>query len=434
MRSDAEQEIKDLLLMATSRRSFRPVWIVIFCLLIAIGAVVFLYGILAGNTSRTWHAYLVNYLFWFSLAYGIVLYGAVMNMTTADWARPIKRLTEAFGLFLPFSLPMLWLLYIGREEIFTWIREPVPEKSFWLNTPFLFIRNSVGLILLSGVSLALIYSSVRGDSKISPPSEDDLKKEKIDETIQRRQDSPAWRAQVLLSPVLAVLYGIVLSSVGIDLVMSLDPHWYSTLFGAYYFLNSFYIGLAALAILSAVSLNTLGLKALVKPYYFHDLGKILFGFCMLSGYFFYAQFIVIWYGNLPEETHYLIERFRYSPWENLAYVILIITFLFPIFILLFRRIKLNPLLLSVVSVIILIGYWLERFILVAPTYWKGEGLPIGIPEVGIAAGFFGMLALSVTLFLRRFPILPISDPLFLKYLKREYDKKLEAERKKFGFV
>ena len=171
MRSDAEQEIKDLLSMATSRRSFRPVWIAIFCLLIAIGAVVFLYGIMAGNTSRTWHAYLVNYLFWFSLAFGIVLYGAVMNMTTADWARPIKRLTEAFGLFLPFSLPMLWLLYIGREEIFTWIREPVPEKSFWLNTPFLFIRNSVGLILLSGVSLVLIYFSVK--SKLRVPNDED---------------------------------------------------------------------------------------------------------------------------------------------------------------------------------------------------------------------------------------------------------------------
>ncbi len=432
MKSDMEQY--DLLLMATRGRSFRPVWIVISCLLIAIGAAVFLNGIRVGNTSRIWHAYLVNYLFWFSLAFGIVLYGAVMNLTTANWSRPIKRLTEAFGPFLPFSVPMFWLLYIGREEIFTWILEPVPEKSFWLNISFLFIRNSVGLVLLSGVSLALIYFSVKGDSKMSPPSGEDLKKEKIDETIQRRQHSPIWRAQVLLSPVLAVLYGIVLSSLGIDLVMSLDPHWYSTLFGAYYFLNSFYIGLAGLAILSALSLRTLGLKGILQPHYFHDLGKILFGFCMLSGYFFYAQFIVIWYGNLPEETQYLIQRFRYSPWENLAYVILIITFLFPIFILLFRRIKLSPILLSAVSGMILIGYWLERFILVAPTYWKGEGLPIGIPEVGIAAGFFGMLGLSVTLFLRRFPILPISDPLFLKYLKREQDKELELERKKFGFV
>jgi len=178
----------------------------------------------------------------------------------------------------------------------------------------------------------------------------------------------------------------------------------------------------------------LGLKPLVRPRYFHDLGKILFGFCMLSGYFFYAQFLVIWYGNIPEETRYMIARFRYSPWEGLAYVILIITFFFPIFILLFRRIKLSPVLLSTVSIVILIGYWLERFILVEPTYWKGESLPIGIPEVGIAAGFLGLIGLSVTFFLKNVPILPVSDPLFLKFLKREQNKNLEEERKKFGFI
>jgi hypothetical protein len=170
------------------------------------------------------------------------------------------------------------------------------------------------------------------------------------------------------------------------------------------------------------------------PHYFHDLGKILFGFTMVSGWFFYSQFIVIWYGNIPEETRYLIARFRYSPWEGLSYVVLIITFLFPIFILLFRRIKMSPPLLSAVAGLILVGYWIERLIIVAPNYWKGEGAPIGIPEVGIAVGFLGLIGLSVVLFLRKVPLLPLSDPLFLKYLKREQDHDLEEERKKFGFI
>jgi hypothetical protein len=434
MRSDPEAKMNVPYFMATSRRSFRPVWIVVYCILIAIGVVVFLYGVLSGNDVRTWHAYLINYLFWFSLSFGIVLYGAVMNMTVANWARPTKRLTEAFGPFLPLSLPMLWILYCGREKIFPWILEPIPEKAFWLNAWFMFIRNSAGLIILSGLSLALIYYSVKGDRIMTSQSSEDLRKEKLDEAIQRRQDLPTWRAQVFLSPILAIAYGLVLTLIGLDLAMSLEPRWYSTLLGAYYFLNSFYMGLAALVIVSTISLNSLGLKELVRPHYFHDLGKIVFGFCLLSGYFFYSQFIVIWYGNIPEETRYLIQRFRYPPWEGLAYAILIIAFLFPIFILLFRRIKLSPPLLSAVSAIILIGMWLERFILVAPTYWKGEGLPIGIPEVGIAAGFFGLIGLSVTLFLRRFPIYPVSDPLFLKYLKVERNKELERERKKFGFI
>ncbi len=431
---DPDLEMNEVLSLASSRRSFRPAWTIICSVLVVIGVIVFLSGVLGKNADRTWHAYLVNYLFWFSLAFGIVLYGAVMNMTTADWARPTKRLSEAVGPFLPLSLPLLWVLYPGRETIFTWIRDPVPEKSYWLNMWSMFIRNSIGLSVLSALALALIYYSVRGDRNVGPLLAEELKKGNIDDAIQKRRNLPAWRVQVRLSPALAIIYGIALSSVGLDLAMSLDPHWYSTLFPAYYFLNSFYIGLAALVILSALSLKRLGLRVLVRPRYFHDLGKILFGFCMLSGYFFYAQFIVIWYGNIPEETRYVIARFRYAPWEGLAYVILIITFLFPIFILLFRKVKLSPALLSTVSIGILTGYWLERFILVEPTYWKGQGLPIGIPEVGIAAGFLGLIGLSVTLFLRSVPILPVSDPLFLKFLKREQNKNLEEERKKFGFI
>jgi hypothetical protein len=426
--------LNEVLSMSSSRCSFRPLWTIVFSVLVVIGVVVFLVGVQGESADRTWHAYLVNYLFWFSLAFGIVLYGSVMNITLADWARPAKRLWEAPGPFLPLSIPMLWVLYPGRETIFTWIRNPVPEKSFWLNMWFMFIRNSIGLFVLSALALTLIYYSVRGDRDVGPLVAEELKKENIDHAIQKRRNLAAWRAQVRLSPALAIIYGIALSSVGLDLAMSLDPHWYSTLFPAYYFLNSFYIGLAALVILSALSLKSLGLKLLVQPRYFHDLGKILFGFCMLSGYFFYAQFIVIWYGNIPEETRYMIARFRYSPWEGLAYGILIIAFFFPIFILLFKRIKLNPALLSTVSIGILIGYWLERFILVEPTYWKGQGLPIGIPEVGIAAGFLGLIGLSVTFFLRGVPILPVSDPLFLKFLKREQNRNLEEERKIFGFL
>ncbi len=433
MRSDRDRQIDEFLAAGARSISFRSIWIVVFLILVAIGVVCFLVGISGSNPDRTWHAYLINYLFWFSLGFGLFLFGPTMNMTIADWARPTKRLTEAVVPFLLLSLPMLWVLYPGRELIFPWILDPVPEKSLWLNVWSMFMRNSLGLIVLSGLALGLVYCSVKEDRKVGL-SEKDLQKENIEKEIEKRRGLCAWRSQVRLSPVLAVVYGIVLSSVGLDLAMSLDPYWYSTLFPAYYFVNSFHMGIGAFAILSALSLNGLGLKSLVIPHYFHDLGKILFGFTMVSGWFFYSQFIVIWYGNLPEETRYMIARFRYSPWEGLSYVVLIITFLFPIFILLFRRIKMSPPLLSAVAILILVGYWIERLIIVAPTYWKGEGIPIGIPEMGIAAGFLGLIGLSVVLFLRKVPLLPFSDPLFLKFLKREQDHDLEEERKKFGFV
>jgi hypothetical protein len=433
MRSDRDRPMNEFLATGARSSSFRPIWTVIFLVLVGIGVVSFLAGVNSEDANRTWHAYLINYLFWFSLAFGLVLFGPAMNMTIADWARPTKRLSEAVAPFLPLSLPLLWVLYPGRDLIFPWIRDPLPEKSFWLNAESMFLRNSFGLIVLSGLALILVYCSVKNDKKVGF-SKEDLKKERIEEEIEKRRGLGAWRAQVRLSPVLAIVYGIVLSSVGLDLAMSLDPHWYSTLFPAYYFLNSFHMGVGALAILSALSLKGLGLEPLVKPRYFHDLGKILFGFTMLSGWFFYSQFVVIWYGNIPEETRYMIARFRYPPWEGLSYGVLVVTFLFPIFILLFRRIKMSPLLLSGVAGLILAGYWIERLIIVAPTYWKREGIPVGIPEVGIAAGFLGLIGLSVVLFLRKVPLLPFSDPLFLKYVKREQDHDLEEERKRFGFV
>jgi hypothetical protein len=433
MTSDRDAQMNHVLATGTRAISFRPIWIIVFLILIAIGVITFLAGLYAGDANRTWHAYLTNYLFWFSLGFGMVLFGPVMNMTIADWARPTKRLTEAVVPFLLLSFPMLWILYPGRYLIFSWILKPIPEKSYWLNMWSMFIRNSVGLIVLSGLALALIYFSAKEDRKISI-SEKDLKKENMEKEIEKRRELPAWRAQLRLSPAWAIIYGIVLSSVGLDLAMSLDPEWFSTLFPAYYFVNSFHMGVAAFAILSALSLRGLGLKPLIRPHYFHDLGKILFGFTLMSGWFFFSQFVVIWYGNLPDETRYLIARFRYDPWEGLSYIVLIITFLFPIFILVFRRIKMSPSLLSAVAILILVGYWIERLIIVAPTYWKGKDVPVGIPEIGIAAGFLGLIGLSVVLFLRRVPLLPVSDPLFLKFLKREQDQDLEEERKKFGFV
>jgi Ni/Fe-hydrogenase subunit HybB-like protein len=222
----------------------------------------------------------------------------------------------------------------------------------------------------------------------------------------------AWRIQTVLSTALGVLYGVVLSLVAFDLIMSLDPHWYSTLFGAYYFVGSFYTGLAALVILLGSYRKREALGRFIHERHFHDLGKLLFAFCLLTGDFFYSQFLVIWYGNLPEDAQYVILRVHQSPWEPVAWVVLGVSFVLPFLVLLSRRIKLEPVPMMVLGGIILVGMWLERFLLVAPSLWKGKGLPIGVLEIGITAGFLGLMALSVTAFLRTFPLLPVSDPLF----------------------
>jgi len=192
----------------------------------------------------------------------------------------------------------------------------------------------------------------------------------------------------------------------------LSPHWHSTLFGAYYFVGCFYSALAALAVLSSLSVKSMGLEAFIQGRHLRDLGNLMLAFCMVTGDFFYSQFLVIWYGDLPHETRYVLSRVRENPWDRLAWAVLFIAFAIPFVALLSRSVKTKPALMSTLGITILIGLWLERFLLVVPSIWKEGTIPLGLMELLITAGYFGIMALCVLLFLRKFPILPVSDPLF----------------------
>ena len=222
---------------------------------------------------------------------------------------------------------------------------------------------------------------------------------------------------MVFSPILGILYALVLTLIGFDLVMSLSPHWHSTLFGAYYFVGSFYSALAALAVLSFFAVRKGDLKEFIQPKHFHDLGKLLLAFCLVTGDFFYSQFLVIWYGNLPFETRYVLLRIRESPWDLFAWTVLLIAFAMPFAVLLSRKVKTKPLPMMVLGAVILVGMWLERFLLVVPSLWKESAIPLGLTELLITAGFFGIMGLCVLFFLQRFPVLPVGDPLFRESLR-----------------
>ncbi|MCX5909060.1 MAG: hypothetical protein NTY64_18280 [Deltaproteobacteria bacterium] len=244
-----------------------PLWTVIFALLALVGLIAFFWGVSGTQSQRAWQAYLINYVFWTGLSFGSVLFVAVLNMADAIWGRPLKRLAEALGTFLPASFVLFWILYFGKEEIFPWIKQPLPEKQFWLNPGFMFARNGVGLFLLTALSLALIYYSVKGDKAMARRAIG------VNGAAEEFQGGASWRVQRILSPMIGIGYAFVLSLLAFDLIMSLDPHWYSTLFGAYYFIGSFYMALAALDLLAWVCLKPLGLKETIHPHHLHDLGK-----------------------------------------------------------------------------------------------------------------------------------------------------------------
>lgn len=389
--------------------------IILFSGMIVVGAATFVTGIFGAEPERAWQTYLVNFVFWTGLSFGTVLFSAILTITNARWGRPLKRLAEAPGAFLPVSLAMFLVIFLGREKIFHWIHEPIPEKAAWLNIPFLFARDGLGLLTLTAVSLAIIYYSVKRDTDaIAAGVEADLENAKKSDKYER--------ALRFLSPLYGILYAIILSLIAFDLIMSLSPHWYSSLFGAAYFIGSLYTGLAALMILAGLALIKLDLGRYIHPRQLHDLAKLTLGFCLMTGDFFFTQFFVIWYGNLPEETRFVILRTRSFTWEPFAWAVLIVSFAIPFVVLLNRKVKMKPAAMMTLSIIILAGMWMERYLLVVPSLWKGEHIPFGISEILITAGFFGTVALCILMFLQKFPVLPVADPLFREYLSTARDR------------
>src|SRR5690606_8923037 len=185
-----------------------------------------------------------------------------------------------------------------------------------------------------------------------------------------------------LGVVLAILFALLWGMIGIDLVMTMDPHFFSTMFPVTFFWAAFHGGVAATAIAVTVLRPRMGLTDFVTTRQYHDLGKLVFAFSVFWMYINWSQYIVIWYGLLPWEQPFFIHRFE-EPFGGVTVAVLLLIFVIPFFGLLTRPPKKVPAIVAFFSGMILIGYWLERFLIAVPSIWEGEGLPLGLPEIGI---------------------------------------------------
>ena len=387
--------------------------LVLLCLA-ALGGLAFLYGIAFGERVRAWQALLVNFLFFGGLAQAGVVFSCILQVTSARWGRPLKRAAEATVAFLPVAFVMLLVLLAGTAAWAPWVHHPVEAKTPWLNIPFFVLRELLAFLVLSGITLRYVYLSLRPDIGMLDESGQrpaaglsarlingwrGLDSERA--IGQRRQTR--WAVAVLLA------YGWVFTLIAFDFVMALDPHWFSTLLGGYYFIGNLLIGLAFLVGVAAVGRRRLGIAGYVGRHQLHDLGKLLFGFCILWAYLFWSQYLVIWYGGLPEETEFVYHR-MHGAWEPVAVAVLTMTFAGPFVVLLSRGIKTWAPGLTTVAGVVFAGMWLERFLLVAPSLWHGEGVPLGPLEILVTAGVASRFVLSYTTFLDYFPTVTVSDP------------------------
>jgi Ni/Fe-hydrogenase subunit HybB-like protein len=376
----------------------------IFSGLAAAGGLIFIALTTIGDSARAWQAYLLNFLFFSAIAQGAVLFSALMYTVKARWSDRLADVAEAFAAFFPVSLVLFLILFLGREHVFPWLHEDLHGKEVWLNVPFLFGRDLIGLCLLYGLGLAFLYHrlyfTLNAKGAAGP-----LGRRLLARWDAKPLDERRFAARTTVLAILYLLaFALVLSLIGYDLVMAADPHWYSTLFGAYTFVKAVYIGFGALIVLSAVLHMSERNAYQVEESQFHDIGKLFFAFCLVWADFFYAQFVVIWYGNIPEETSYIIERTMAAPWSTLAWTIFIGAFVAPFLILLNRRIKTRPKAMTVICLAVMVGIWLEHYLLLGPAFHHhADHLPLGWVEAVVGVGFFGLFAAAVTSYLNRFP-------------------------------
>ncbi|MEC7240235.1 MAG: hypothetical protein VXW32_03265 [Myxococcota bacterium] len=389
---------------------------------VAVGVLCFVAGLLIdGYGKRIRVAYLTNLVYFIGLSLGGLIFACTLTLTLARWGRGLKRIGESFLMFMPVALVLLAIFILtGGLELYEWYTHPETlhaHKAIYLTTPFWVARLFIGLGLLTFVAFRYLRISLRPDLGVAskqlngkhPAWWNKYTKGWTNEA-EEVEKSAAKQRQV--APVVCILFACVLTVSIVDLVMSLSPHWYSNMFGGWYFASCFWLAMIWVGIYSVLNRGWMGTEKLFKPVVYHDLGKLVFGFCVVWAYMFYAQLLPIWYGNMTEEIGFLIVRLRLDPWQDLAVVVAMMCFVIPFVTLLSRGIKKMPMVLTAVFMIPAVGIWLERYIVAAPsTLLDVTAIPIGILELGVTAGFVGGFLWVVTNFLSQVPVVPVSDPL-----------------------
>jgi len=371
--------------------------------LAVVGAATFLWVLAGGGAARAWQSWHVNFMFWTGLAQGLVVFAATQKLAKGHWSGLVIRLAEAGAAFLVVSLVLYLGLVVGRAHIFAWLHEPRTDIGGWLTTKFFFPRNGAIYVLLTWLSWRFVRHDMAPDIR-------ELADGRPADRLEGR-DAIAREAALLV-----VGYAFGYSLLAFDLVMSLAHKWVSNLYGAFYFMGSFLAALMALAVLGVVLRRTMGLGSIFSTKQQHDLGKLCFGFTVFWAYLMWSQFLVIWYGNLPEETYFIFYRL-YGAWRPVGVAVFFLVFLIPFVGLLGVKPKKYPPTLVGFAVVSLVGIWLERYLEVVPSVNHGAGPAIGVPEIGTALFFGGLFLLAWAWFAARYPI--ISPRLAADALERE---------------
>lgn len=400
---------------------------------VAIGIIGFVAGMVGNRSYLAWQALLVNTMFFGGIALGGLAFSVIFTITSAKWGRPIKRLAEALSAFVPISALLLCLLFFGADHFFEWIDHDkvIHAKAGWLNFQFFIIRNLVVLGLFVAGGSYYLKTVMRPDiglaGKLSDFGNTFANRLVKNYGSQEEEEAVAEKRAKTLATLLALLFFLLSTLLAFDWMMSIDQEWFSTMFGAQYAVSNLIGAAAALLIIAGIARKDFQLDEYITIERYHDLAKLTFAVCALWTYLIFSQILVIWYGDLPEETPFLILRMQSIEWGWMFWVLFFLMFFIPFFGLMSRTACNSIRFSRLIAVEVLIGAWLEKYFLIVPSIQENNaraglidassGLPgfsLNIYDVLITLGVLGMFLLSFFWFLQRVPALPISDPLFFR--------------------
>lgn len=381
---------------------------------IGIGVAAAATGFFTQQGPRVWGALLFNLFFFFCLGFGAMAFAAMQDVIGATWGRPIRRIQEAFGAFVPVAAGLFLVFIIavmfdigGAGKVYRWIADPHMLDHFWgkrtwLQPKLMYARVFFILALLTYLVVWQLRLTLNRDKAWLEGRHEEA--EDLGEEV--RVKTKYWSAPIL------VCYGIGFTFLCFDVMMSLSPTWFSTLWGGWQFAVMMQTLMASLLI-TMFSLKSHRIGEFIKQQQFHDVGKLMHGFTIFFAYLTYAHILTYWYGNVPEETEYYIHRLH-GPWLYFVFAIPLLGFVVPLYTLIPKWAKWTKPWTMTLATIILFAQWLTYQLIVQPEVIKNEDFLKGIGpllEVGMFLGMAGLFVTTFFWFSRRYPMLPVADPL-----------------------
>ncbi len=363
------------------------------------------------HKARAMFSYLWAYEVWLAVALGALGWVMIDQIVRAGWSAVVRRISETAAATLPvFAVLFIPIVTVGYHALYPWTHETdaiLERKRWFLSTPFFMGRAGLYLLIWTALSLYLYRMSVKQDAA-------------ADEAAKARITRSIWR----VSTFGIILYVLTQSFQAIDWMMSLQPHWYSTIFGVYYFAAS------TLAFFAFITLVSMGLqkagvlKTAITIEHYHDLGKYLFGYTIFWAYIAFSQFILIWYANIPEETEFYIARLH-GGWEWVSYALPVLHFFVPFLYFLSRQVKRKQLLLGLGAAWVLVMHLVDLYWLILPNFGAhGEGhhephFAFSWLDVAALVGIGGVFMATFGWLLARNKVVCVNDPRLPESLAHE---------------